>query len=737
MTGRYGKTFSRKKAATPPPIEEFDAIVTDNTSHANRASATKTAGHVGKWGTTVFTSMRQTHFNGGVGRDEGGGTKRPAPSESPPSDPYNYVGSAPANGAPKPTQTYKPRKFFKSRNAEPRPEPRAEIYSASKGSKSDSQSDKSSYSERDSNRSKEVSSSSQDILFDKLVNSNKTNANAGGTKSGSGIKLKIFKSRNEASSSQDTYSSTVELPSDDSRATSTSNSVCSSPSYKDSNDDSLDTPESLKDYNELKTKSNSVKSLETKTILNKDSLRVPDNKTSSPNISLNSTLDSSVEFMGYISQTTGLPVCDDSDASFNVQKTPSDVKPINRSYASKVRKPFSKSKELNKYLNQNVITSSVVDSEELINDSVCSGTLSEDFDPLGVSNSFVETPLEIPPLTRSVSPVDSSSSVEKCEEEEPDLFSVDFDENDIQDRTIDDISEPVENKNSPSTQSDTQDDDLLFTMTEASRSTYKTFKRSTSSKSVSEISKKEVEKPPAIVKKRSIFKSRNKATESGEEKKKATYKHKWHDHDENEDPDKKEGGTSSHHGSSQSSSMTSTFDDFDFDAPSNLKRVQTWPGATTNLDDSMEDQSSVTSVKCTKRAKQNFFYVKLSQKFKFAKNSNLQKFNDCLQDCSTLYPPNLVLGLTSRETADLTKKSHDVGMDVLGKPGITKRFFVLSHDENATLSSTLAFVLLYVYLGLRMGHDLFTSFMYLLNTIDTNFHDPKCRIAFMSKVRQK
>ncbi|CAL4067512.1 unnamed protein product [Meganyctiphanes norvegica] len=47
---------------------------------------------------------------------------------------------------------------------------------------------------------------------------------------------------------------------------------------------------------------------------------------------------------------------------------------------------------------------------------------------------------------------------------------------------------------------------------------------------------------------------------------------------------------------------------------------------------------------------------------------------------SILYQPNLVLGLTSRETADLTKKSHDVGRDVLGKPGITKRIFVESHD---------------------------------------------------------
>ena len=39
-----------------------------------------------------------------------------------------------------------------------------------------------------------------------------------------------------------------------------------------------------------------------------------------------------------------------------------------------------------------------------------------------------------------------------------------------------------------------------------------------------------------------------------------------------------------------------------------------------------------------------------------------------------------MLGLTSRETADLAKKSHDVSRDVLGKPGITKRFFVESHD---------------------------------------------------------
>ncbi|CAL4136315.1 unnamed protein product [Meganyctiphanes norvegica] len=62
------------------------------------------------------------------------------------------------------------------------------------------------------------------------------------------------------------------------------------------------------------------------------------------------------------------------------------------------------------------------------------------------------------------------------------------------------------------------------------------------------------------------------------------------------------------------------------------------------------------------------------------RGGRLGKVSPRPRDSSTLYQPNLVLGLTSRETADLTKKSHDVGRDVLGKPGITKRIFVESHD---------------------------------------------------------
>ena len=65
MAGRVPKTYGRKKAA-PPPISQFDALVTDTAKNTARPTASKTAGHFGKWGVASFTSLRA--INGGIGK---------------------------------------------------------------------------------------------------------------------------------------------------------------------------------------------------------------------------------------------------------------------------------------------------------------------------------------------------------------------------------------------------------------------------------------------------------------------------------------------------------------------------------------------------------------------------------------------------------------------------------------------------------------------------------------------
>ena len=66
MTGRATKTYSRKKVAAPPPISQFDALVSEsNSKNTTRPTASKTAGHFGKWGVASFTSLRG--INGGLG----------------------------------------------------------------------------------------------------------------------------------------------------------------------------------------------------------------------------------------------------------------------------------------------------------------------------------------------------------------------------------------------------------------------------------------------------------------------------------------------------------------------------------------------------------------------------------------------------------------------------------------------------------------------------------------------
>lgn len=62
MTSRsYTKSYSRKVNNVTPGSIQFDKLFREN---SNRPSAAKSAGTVGKWGITSFTSIRSTNING-------------------------------------------------------------------------------------------------------------------------------------------------------------------------------------------------------------------------------------------------------------------------------------------------------------------------------------------------------------------------------------------------------------------------------------------------------------------------------------------------------------------------------------------------------------------------------------------------------------------------------------------------------------------------------------------------
>ncbi|XP_064092507.1 wings apart-like protein homolog isoform X2 [Macrobrachium nipponense] len=642
MSGRYSRTYSRKKAA-PPPISQFDKLVTTDSGSSTRPSVKKTAGHVGKWGITSFTSLR--NINGGLGKEES--NKRPYPDDSPPSgigdDAFRYDGGA-ANGASlqvkPPISTFsKPRKFFKSRTSDCVSEPvRPSVPDKSRGKVSDGLSniklpplpsldtpDSSQSSLKDMRESSPVT-----VPKVSVPKPNNSETVVTSSRSGSGIKLKIFKSRDDASCSQETYSSTVELPSDDSRANSASTSNASSPSTKDYSEGN---PDSSEEYGagaspqpEYKAPEINIAAASARATM----LCSPD-RLESPNRTLNSSYDSSFEFPGLVDQRTGLPidVCqDDSDYSFSGTQTkcqtPQSVNNDNsvsnakKTYGSKV----TKSCELNKYLTKNMVSSvSEIDTQQNpINESVCDGSLNDDFDlpEFGVGSSDFGVPEKLPPLERGISP--GVSSVGGGESgDNIDLFSTDFDENEIEDRTnIDPANlDNIEPKDT-NTMADTAEEEDMF----SSQGSFESFRRTHSTKSESEVSK--TDQPAPSIKKRSIFKSRNADSDA---KKRATYKHKWHDQEDKEETTKEVPATLP---SSQSMvSSTSPFEDFDFDPPSALKRVHTWPATSSGSLDDSTDKQSVTSVKCPKVAKQFYTVVKNVKKtHQLQESGEFQEFND-------------------------------------------------------------------------------------------------------------
>lgn len=57
------KTYGRKVGPTSHASIQFDKLFSENT---NKPCAAKSAGTVGKWGVTSFTSIRSTNFTLGI-----------------------------------------------------------------------------------------------------------------------------------------------------------------------------------------------------------------------------------------------------------------------------------------------------------------------------------------------------------------------------------------------------------------------------------------------------------------------------------------------------------------------------------------------------------------------------------------------------------------------------------------------------------------------------------------------
>uniref|UniRef100_A0A6A7FXN6 Protein wings apart-like n=1 Tax=Hirondellea gigas TaxID=1518452 RepID=A0A6A7FXN6_9CRUS len=295
MAGRFSRTYSRKRTQPIPPISQFDALVKEgSTIPSNQPAATKTAGHIGKWGTTSFTSLRA--INGGIGKEDVYKRSYSVSQDSPGSSPAHCGSSFDTlhnNGdlgtnlsmLVKPVVTYKRRKFFKSRGDQEEPVKLPDNQHSTNSSSGVSSGGDSitlaaaAVSAFRSNDTTARSKRNAPTDFDSLLSSNADSTTIKNSKKATttislpttlpdeaavarssptklpsytsmssatestGIKLKIFKSRtSESSWSQNEYSSKVELPSDDSKSSTASSSAASSPSSVDVNDLEKDTP---------------------------------------------------------------------------------------------------------------------------------------------------------------------------------------------------------------------------------------------------------------------------------------------------------------------------------------------------------------------------------------------------------------------------------------------------------------------------------------------------------------
>lgn len=120
MSRHYSKSFGRKVGNVCATSIQFDKLFKEN---SNRPSAAKSAGTVGKWGITSFTSIRSTNAVGpkySSGKRDGVvGVKRGRTDSqnSKSNDSFSFDNDSDSGAPP----VVKPKKFFKSRNAEPTP----------------------------------------------------------------------------------------------------------------------------------------------------------------------------------------------------------------------------------------------------------------------------------------------------------------------------------------------------------------------------------------------------------------------------------------------------------------------------------------------------------------------------------------------------------------------------------------------------------------------------------------
>lgn len=388
---------------------------------------------------------------------------------------------------------------------------------------------------------------------------------SGSVKSGSGggIKLKIFKSRNSDVNSCETYSSTVQLPSDDSGSSSSSSSVANSPR-----------PETA------------------------GQLEI--NQAQSPNGLVLDSCPSS----GFVSDevNSSKNLIPDSISNNSTSFNPSSI--VNENYNSSL----SYSTDL---------LSEVVDKKISDDSSICTENITESYSSINIKdNSVLGNESDLLDINESVSRVEESDrlrtkSISKNDTEEEvvvnkreqspssqdsqevDLFSTDFDENEIIDRTS--IEYPSNSSTFKfSDQSLSRSNTIDLDDVESSQSSSLT-NFSSNSVTKSQSLRENDSKSSVLTKKRSIFKSRQKE----DSKKRATYKHKWHGNEDKEESFKK----------GELPKSTSTVgqlndDPFSFDATPVLKRVQTWPSNSQAINDSFEEeQQPIIQVKCPRQAK--------------------------------------------------------------------------------------------------------------------------------------
>ncbi|MCL4126452.1 UNVERIFIED_CONTAM: hypothetical protein GTU68_005604, partial [Idotea baltica] len=679
MAGRYSRTYTRKKsAAAPPPISQFDRLVTEH-GKSTHPVASKTAGHVGKWGVTSFTSLRSITET--YGKEEPG--KRTW-LDSPPStaaDPVTTEAAVP--DASKVTVPPKRRKFFKSRDYNSV----SNSVSSSQGEEisSDAQSFSLSQNQGEEFNLQKFPQSVNSGSYKNVESSSQVKSQKASTvipplhKAGGGIKLKIFKSRNSDTSTCETYSSTVQLPSDDSGSSSNSSSIANSPKPDSTlqTDVSVQSPNgvTLPDPHPSKCDLDPIESL--KENLQTDNLAITDFKSISKyGMSEEKLLTQAPDFTPQSEPESAVPLTEQTDQSKDTarKKQEPDSEPKNSSDLS-----TSESSRTNSSKNE------------------C-----ENF-------GFVDN------LEMEEQSLIQEESVKGDVEREMDLFSTDFDENEIVDRTC--IEYPGSSSSNfsevPLIRANTIDlDDLEPSHPQPASNLSSRTRSNTKSLSQTDF---DSSKATIGTKKRSIFKSRQK---EGESKKRATYKHKWHGHEEKDDNFKKDDLPKS-----ASVSEKPNEDPFAFDTTPVLNRVQTWPTSNQCLDNSFEEEP-VTSVKCPKQAKKYYTVIKNVKKtHQLQESGEFQEFNDDVDYFLDALRSSNSVSTRCLASLNLAQKCMTPAfrMHLRAHATVTKFFRALSDAPSHPQLAECAAMVMFALSQDRLNMDLDKSSLELmLNLLDTD-----------------